>query len=108
MKLQPFSAQYIRRDKPLPFGLRDVTGRLLLAAGERIETEQQLGLLAAQNVFVDESESADWHRRLQAAMDLKIRQGATLSQVAAVNIDEEVREARPVRAPCPCPSNGKK
>ena len=31
-------------------------------------------------------------------MDLKIRQGATLSQVAAVNIDEEVREARPARA----------
>jgi HD-GYP domain-containing protein (c-di-GMP phosphodiesterase class II) len=97
VKLQPFSVQYILRDKPLPFGLRDATGRLLLAAGERIETEQQLSLLAAQNVFVDDSESADWHRRLQAAMDLKIRQGATLSQVAAVSIANEVREARPAR-----------
>lgn len=97
MKLIPFSSQYIRRDKPLPFGLRDVTGRLLLASGERIDTEQQLELLAGQNVFVDESESADWKRRLQAAMDLKIRQGATLSQVASVNIEGEARDARPAR-----------
>lgn len=97
MKLVPFSVQYLRRDKPLPFGLRDTKGRLLLASGERIESEQQLSLLTAQSVFVDESESADWTRRLQAAMDLKIRQGATLSQVAAVSIDTEVKDARPAR-----------
>jgi HD-GYP domain-containing protein (c-di-GMP phosphodiesterase class II) len=97
VKLVPFSSQYIRRDKPLPFGLRDVTGRLLLAAGERIDTDQQMNLLAAQNVFVDEYESAEWTRRLQAAMDLKIRQGATLSQVAAVSVDEEAHSARPQR-----------
>ncbi len=99
MKLIPFSAQYIRRDKPLPFGLRDRTGRLLLASGEAIETEQQLQLLAGQNVFVDESESAEWQRRLQAAMDEKIRQGATLSQVAAVSVDVEVKDSRPARLP---------
>ncbi len=97
MKLIPFSAQYIRRDKPLPFGLRDAAGRLLLASGERVQTDQQLYLLSAQSVFVDESESADWQRRLQAAMDEKIRQGATLSQVVAVNIEGEFKDTRPAR-----------
>ncbi len=98
MKLVAFSVQYLRRDKPLPFGLRDATGRLLLAAGESIETEQQLHLLSTQSLFADESESAEWMRRLQAAMDVVIRQGGTLSQVAAVNPEPESKDARPARA----------
>ncbi len=98
VKLVPFSAQYIRRDKPLPFGLRDATGRLLLAAGEAVENQNQMNLLTAQPLFSDESESAEWTRRLQAAMDVMIRQGATLSQVAAVAPDMDSKEARPVRA----------
>lgn len=99
MKLVPFSAQYLRRDKPLPFGLRDAKGRLLLAAGERIETDHQLELLTRQPLFSDEAESAEWNRRLQAAMNDMIRQGATLSQVVAVNPDMEARQARTTREP---------
>ncbi len=98
MKLIPFSHQYLRRDKPLPFGLRDADGRLLLAAGEAVENQNQMNLLTAQPLFSDESESAEWTRRLQAAMDVMIRQGATLSQVVAVAPDMESRDARPARA----------
>jgi HD-GYP domain-containing protein (c-di-GMP phosphodiesterase class II) len=92
VKLIPFSSQFLRPDKPLPFGLRDQSGRLLLAAGERIETPQQYQLMREQPLFALEAESSEWLRKLQLAMEGMIRQGATLSQVASVEPDLEKRE----------------
>ena len=97
MKLIPISTQHLRRDKPLPFGLRDARGQLLLAGGQQVETQQQLDLLSAQSLFADESESADWRRRVQAAMDQIIRQGGTLLQVVAAEPEKESKEAKPTR-----------
>lgn len=97
LKLIPFSSQYLRLAEPLPFGLRDAEGRLLLGAGQQITSRDRLQELARQPLFADESESADWTRRLAAAMDLAIRQGATLGQVAAARPDVAPREAAPVK-----------
>lgn len=98
MKLLPVSQELLRTNKPLPFSLRDAAGRLLLAAGERIETAQQLELIREQGPFALESESADWLRRLQAAMDEAIRSGATLSKVAAARPEDApaARSSRPL------------
>lgn len=98
MKLVPFSSQYLRLGEPLPFGLRDATGRLLLSAGQHITGREQLDELAAQDLFGEEAESADWRRRLAAAMDLAIRQGAKLGNLAAVRPDAAPREAVPAAA----------
>ncbi len=83
MKLIPFSAQYLCLDDPLPFGLRDAGGRLLLAAGHTVRGEMRLAELRDQPLYADEHEAADWTRRLGAAVDAALRQGGTLKAVAA-------------------------
>ncbi len=83
MKLVPFSAQYLRLDEPLPFGLRDVDGRLLLSAGLRIAGRAQLQELCDVPLFTDETESASWTRRLAVAVEVAMRGGSSLMDVAA-------------------------
>ncbi len=83
MKLIPFDIAHLRLGEPLPFGLRDEGGRLLLSAGAAIRSAEQLAGLSVQRLFADEHEAADWRRRLAAAMDAKLRQNATLKEVVA-------------------------
>ncbi len=87
MKLVPFSAQYLRIDEALPFGVRDAEGRLLLAAGQTLRDATQQRSLQQQALFSEESESAEWMRRLGAALDSAIRQNATLQELADVRPD---------------------
>lgn len=93
MKLIPFSPEYLRLDATLPFGVRDATGRLLLHAGARIEGELRLNVLRAQALFADEAESQQWHRRLGAAMGVKLRENAPLKEIAAARPADELRRA---------------
>jgi hypothetical protein len=83
LKLIPFSAQYLRLDDPLPFGLRDATGRLLLAAGQNVPGAGRLAELHEQPLYAEEHEAADWTRRLGAAVDAALRQGSSLKAVVA-------------------------
>ena len=98
MKLVPFSAQYLRLNEPMPFGIRDASGRLLLGAGKVIDNQASLEEVIKQPLFADESESADWNRRLAAAMDQMLRQGASLKDVAAARPDVQARERTEVAA----------
>jgi len=88
VKLVPFSTQYLRLHEALPFGLRDGAGSLLLAAGQQLDAAEQLERLSAQPLFADESESADWRRRLAHAMDNALRQNAPLKEIAALRPGE--------------------
>lgn len=97
MKLVPFSNQYLRLNEPLPFGVRDATGRLLLAAGRVVESEAMLAEFRSQMLFSEEAESAEWNRRLAAAMDQMLRQGAALKEVVQARPDAPAREARAVQ-----------
>ena len=102
LKLVPFKPEYLRTDEALPFGLRDGTGRLLLAAGHRISNADRMDELREQPLFAEEGESANWYRRLAAAVDERFRQGAQLRDVAQARPDETVREtavARPLTLP---------
>lgn len=92
MKLVSFSAQYLRLNEPMPFGIRDATGRLLLAAGKAIDSRAGLEQISRQPLFADEHESADWNRRLAAAVDQMLRQGASMKDVAAARPDLPSRE----------------
>ena len=87
MKLVPFSAQYLRPGESLPFGVRDDKGNLLLAAGQVLRSGVRADALRAQRLFSDEAESAEWTRRLGAALDTMIRQNATLKEIAAARPD---------------------
>ncbi|CAD5374764.1 conserved hypothetical protein [Rubrivivax sp. A210] len=95
MKLIPISPQHLHVDKPLPFGLRDEDGRLLLAAGHTIANLQHLEALIAQPLFAEEGEASAWTRRLTAAMDDVIRQGGSIRQVVAVRPQEARDKPRP-------------
>jgi hypothetical protein len=99
VKLVPFSPQYLRLDEPLPFGVRDEDGRLLLGAGQTIATREQLAGLQAQRLFAEESESAEWQRRLAAAVDAALRQGATLREVAEVRPEQPTRPTAAAELP---------
>lgn len=98
MKLVPFSPQYLRLDEPLPFGLRDMDGRLLLGAGLLLHGKSQLDELTGLKLFVDEAEASAWMRRLNAARDAAIRQGVSLQKLAATRPDAP-REAAPAAKP---------
>ncbi len=92
MKLVPFSKQYLRIGEPLPFGLRDDSGRLLLSAGVQIRQAEQLQSLATQTLYADETEAADWYRRLAAAMDVRLRQNATLKEVVSARPERQAKD----------------
>ena len=74
-------------DEPLPFGVRDAHGRLFLAAGQKVPSAGRLDELKRLPLFADESEAADWNRRLAAAMDAALRQNSSLRAVAALRPD---------------------
>lgn len=94
MKLIAFSGQYLRLNETLPFGIRDDAGRLLLAAGRVVDSSEVLEDIRGQALFCDESESAEWHRRLGAVMDQMLRQGVALKEVAQARPDAAQREAK--------------
>lgn len=96
MNLIPFSKQYLRLHEALPFGLRDAGGRLLLAAGQRVDSNERLDQLLREPLFADEVESSDWRRRLAAAVDAMIRRNASLKDIAG---------ARPAAAQGPSPDS---
>lgn len=82
MKLIAFSKQYLRLHDALPFGIRDAGGRLLLAAGQRVESRDRLAELMRTALFADEAESSDWRRRLAATVNVMIRQNVSLKTIA--------------------------
>lgn len=53
--------------KPLPFGICDAEGRLLLARGQTLETEEQLEALLERGAFVDRSAGHDVTQRVARA-----------------------------------------
>jgi HD-GYP domain-containing protein (c-di-GMP phosphodiesterase class II) len=89
MNLIPFSAQHLRLNEALPFGVRDVSGRLLLSAGQTITDPQQLAHLRTCELYADEKESSDWRRKLSATVDAMIRQNATLKNIAQARPNAE-------------------
>lgn len=96
MKLIPFSAEHLRLGKPLPFGVRDAGGRLLLAAGASIVQQDQLQHLCMQPLYADEDESNEWRRKLGATVGAMLRQNASLRSIAEARPQDTPREAATV------------
>jgi len=65
MKLVPIQqvGGHIKAGAPLPFGVRDAEGKLLLAKGQQVPTEQMREALLNRGVFVDLDELRDASRR---------------------------------------------
>ncbi len=93
MKLVALNPRDLSLDRALPFPLRDASGRLLLGAGLTLADERQREELLQQPLFAEEHHCADWRRRLNLAMDQRLRQGAALKDVVSARPDEAPREA---------------
>lgn len=87
MNLVPFSKQYLRLNEALPFGLRDAGGRLLLAAGSRVDDAATLEELRGAELYAEEGESSEWRRRLGGAIDAMLLRNATLGRIADARPD---------------------
>jgi len=92
LKLIHFSAEHLRLGAPLPFGVRDAGGRLLLTAGASIASTEQLKHLRSQPLYADEDESNEWRRKLGAAVGAMLRQNASLKSIADVRLQEPGRD----------------
>jgi HD-GYP domain-containing protein (c-di-GMP phosphodiesterase class II) len=79
-----FSAEHLRLNAPLPFGLRDAGGRLLLASGASIVSADKLDSLRDEELYCDEEESNEWRRKLGAAVGAMLRRNAPLKSIAEV------------------------
>lgn len=89
VKLVSFPKDHLIVGEALPFGIYDGSGRLLLAGGQRIHDAAQLDDIIRQETFSEESESAEWMRKLGAAMDTALRANAALTKVANARPDAE-------------------
>jgi hypothetical protein len=95
VRLIPFSAEHLRLDATLPFGVRAADGRLLLAPGASVGSEQWLAQLRAQPLFVDEDDAGEWRRKLGAAMGRMLRQNAPLKRIAEARPQQPARDSAP-------------
>jgi len=93
LKLIPFSTEHLQTEAPLPFGVRDAGGRLLLSAGQSVASAEQLNHLRAQSLFADEDESNEWRRKLGAAVGVMMRQNSPLKTIAEARPQEGGRES---------------
>jgi HD-GYP domain-containing protein (c-di-GMP phosphodiesterase class II) len=93
LKLVPFSTEHLRLGAPLPFGVRDARGRLLLGAGASILHPDQLQHLRARPLYADEDESNEWRRKLGATVGAMLRQNASLRSIADARPQDAAREA---------------
>lgn len=92
MKLVAINARDLPLDRALPFALRDAGGRLLLGAGFTVADERQRQELLRQTLYAEEHHCAEWRRRLNLAMDQRLRQGAALKDVVAARPDDGPRD----------------
>ncbi len=92
MKLIHFSPEHLRLGAPLPFGVRDAGGRLLLTACASIASHDQLKHLRSQPLYADEDESNEWRRKLGAAVGAMLRQNASLKDIADARPQEPARD----------------
>jgi HD-GYP domain-containing protein (c-di-GMP phosphodiesterase class II) len=95
VKLVPINPKDLPLDRALPFPLRDASGRLLLGAGSTVSGERQRQELLLQPLFAEEHHCAEWRRRLNEAMDQRLRQGAALKDVVNARPQDPPREAAP-------------
>jgi HD-GYP domain-containing protein (c-di-GMP phosphodiesterase class II) len=87
MKVVPLSSDGLRIGRPLPFSVRDGSGAVLLARGSSIQTERQLQILRARQLFIDMSESESVQRAFTGQLDQMLRQDVALGRIATAAPD---------------------
>lgn len=85
----PLSPEHLRLRDPLPFGVYDGNGMLLLPARAVIQDDAKLALLQGKRLFVDEDESYRWRSSFKSTVGSLIRSNASLQHIAIGNLRRE-------------------
>jgi HD-GYP domain-containing protein (c-di-GMP phosphodiesterase class II) len=85
----PLSPEHLRLRDPLPFGVYDGSGMLMLPARGVIQDEGKLELLRSKRLFVDEEESFRWRSAFKSTVGSLIRTNASLQQIAVANLTRD-------------------
>lgn len=86
MAFIPLSHEHLRLGDPLPFGVYDANGMLLLPARGVIQNHSKLALLQSKQIFVDEDESYRWRSSFKSTVGNLIRTNASLQHIAIANL----------------------
>jgi len=86
MAFIPLSPEHLRLGDPLPFGVYDANGMLLLPARGVIQNDSKLALLQTKQLFVDEDESYRWRSSFKSTVGSLIRTNASLQHIAIANL----------------------
>jgi HD-GYP domain-containing protein (c-di-GMP phosphodiesterase class II) len=82
MAVFEISPSVLRVGHPVPVGLRDAAGHLLVPRGTMLVDEAQRQRLIARGLFVDASDSMQLRKALAGKLDAMVRSNALLGQIA--------------------------
>jgi HD-GYP domain-containing protein (c-di-GMP phosphodiesterase class II) len=82
MAVFQISPSILRVGHPVPVGLRDAAGHLLVPRGTMLVDEAQRQRLIARGLFVDASDSMQLRKALAGKLDAMVRSNALLGQIA--------------------------
>lgn len=97
MKLVQVPNKFVRLNESLPFAIRDVHGRLMLAAHVNIDQTTLLSVLKGRELFADEAEASAWRRDLMGGLVRPSWNDADLHRLARALPQQGDREAAPTR-----------
>jgi HD-GYP domain-containing protein (c-di-GMP phosphodiesterase class II) len=82
MTAYPISAEQLRVGHPIPFGLVDASGQLLMARGAVIESDAHRELLVARGVYVEGHEVGAYQRALTSKLGALLLDDQPLGRIA--------------------------
>jgi len=93
MRIVPAPGIGMAAGRPLPFALRDSSGRLLLGRGTVVATEAQIAALAARGMWVSSDDADNFQRAYAAQLDGMGRSDTALGTIASAKPDLEAFNA---------------
>jgi HD-GYP domain-containing protein (c-di-GMP phosphodiesterase class II) len=93
MRIVPAPGIGMAAGQPLPFALRDSSGRLLIARGTVLATEAQIAALAARGMWVSSDDADNFQRAYAAQLDGMVRSDKALGAIASAKPDLEAFSA---------------
>ena len=91
-------AEHLRVGHPTPFGVVDAAGKLLVARGMVIESEEHRDQLLARGAYVDSHDAEAYQRILTNMLDTMLLQNETLGRIAQAQPDTSPMALHPLRA----------
>jgi len=103
MPVSQLPPEQLRIGHPVPFGLLDADGQLLMARGMVIETAAHRQQLIERGVYVDQQDSEAYCRSMAGKLDTMLRKNELLGRIAQAHPDEAEIDATQVSRKGPDP-----